>query len=151
MWQEEAGLRKINATDKKRNNINTPTLSPSQSPNATDTIPRKKKADADNELNGESNNNENIHLQEINEAPEDILAQPIGENNIPNQDNLDHQMNAEINIHQDQEDTSPAPPTTRSGRQVRWSRRYREGLESSLAEMEDGEYYDALHREDYKI
>ena len=142
LWQEKAGLSNINATGKKKSNITTATLSPSQGTNATDAIPRESEdGTKSNESNEELNDtNEDIHLQEVDETQEEIREQNI-------------QVNANNNVPQDQAHTnvSPYPPTTRSGRQVRWSRRYREGLESSLAETQDDEYYDALHREDYKI
>ena len=92
------------------------------------------------EINNNSTNGEE-YQESLVEQPDDINREKPQEDssNIP----ISHQITS---------DSIPSPPVTRSGRQVRWSRRYQEGLESSLAETgEDDEYYDALHREDYKI
>ena len=153
LWQEKAGFREplvsIPAPEarlkkklpSKKNTAEEERFQEAinQYPNGNEEIPESE------QINVTESENEDINNSEPIQGPTD-MPQEQTTTMEPSEQPI-----------QSQEDTGVGngaarePPTTRSGRKVKWSRKFQEGMESHTTSVVDDAYYDALHQEDYRI
>ena len=160
LWPEKAGFRKAKVSNENSQDETASSVLPSENeanPSGATTsgadsyLPRHHPSESEDDHNllfekNASQNQEDDHNAGPNLQPvlQEDSTVPITQHVIPNQ-----RANTTNNESEPAVNSVPNPPVTRSGRQVRWSTRYVESLESSIAEAQDDatEFIKAMSKE----